>query len=478
MSSSPAPTVDHTSQAADLAGPVAVALCLVAGLIVTAVAARFGTMAPFALLALGVLPLVGLAAFQYPVFCVMLVFLAFPIGTVALPGGIFNVVQFVAFAAATIVMLRRVVDGKAPLPWVPVLAWPIALVGWTLLILGTSIDTTLAVKQIGVLIGGIVLALVIVAVCETFGDLRRVLVTFVLVSAGVAVYALFHTADLRSSSGGEVVEGQLTGTFAQPNELGIYCVMMTFVASGVALGATGRRTRYAAVGSVVVLLLALALSFSRGAWLGLAAATVFFLVVLPTARRAAVVFAVPLVGLGILVGSFTASGPTEIQIVTDRIGAFSQTSPYDSRREIWNEALREIKAKPVTGEGPGGFPVASTRSVSAIASVSAVHAHNLALTWAAEAGLPALALLVAFAVSLVTVSRRAARELKGPGQRREHAVLAGLQAALVALLVHGLVDYPLRNAVISMTVWSVIGALLACIHILETSHQPPHSSAR
>ena len=201
ISSSPAQPVDRTSQAADLAGPVAVALCLVAGLIVTAVAARFGTMAPFALLALGVLPLVGLAAFQYPVFCVMLVFLAFPIGTVALPGGIFNVVQFVAFAAATIVMLRRVVDGKAPLPWVPVLAWPIALVGWTLLILGTSIHTTLAVKQIGVLIGGIVLALVIVAVCETFGDLRRVLVTFVLVSAGVAVYALFHTADLRSSSG-------------------------------------------------------------------------------------------------------------------------------------------------------------------------------------------------------------------------------------------------------------------------------------
>ena len=45
----------------------------------------------------------------------------------------------------------------------------------------------------------------------------------------------------------------------------------------------------------------------------------------------------------------------------------------------------------------------------------------------------------------------------------ERELLAGIVAALAVVLGQGLLDYPLRNAVIAATVWQLIGLLAASV---------------
>jgi O-antigen ligase len=245
-----------------------------------------------------------------------------------------------------------------------------------------------------------------------------------------------------------------------PNELGAFCAIGALVAAGLALGGRSRAGRFLAGAAMLVLLAGLTLSFARGAWIGLALGLVYLLWALPRARRAAVVIGVPLVVAAALAGSFSTAGQTQIQVVGERVGAITTTSPYDNRREIWREAEREIREDPWTGKGPGNFPVSSVRAASAVSTVYAEHAHNLALTWGAESGLPALVLIGGLVVALGAAANRAARAAKSLGDARDRALVAGIVAALVAVLGQGLVDYTLRNAIIFLAVWALVGALL------------------
>lgn len=459
-------------------GAVLASACL--GLVMTAVAVRAGDAAPLVLLLVGLVPLVALLAYLYPVAAVICVFASFPIGSLSLPGGLLKIVQAVVLGAATIVLLRRAADGRTPLRWAQPLVWAVALIGWTLVSLGSAADVALALKQIAALTGGVVFALVVVTVCDTIDRLRLALVSFVLVSTGTAMYAVSTAGSLSASFGGSIIEGRLTGTFSHPNELGSFCAMAALVAAGTAIGAPSRVMRYSLALCIPVLLLGLTLSFARGAWIGLVGGTLFLLVTLPEARRATLLFALPLIVVALSVGSLTTTGKTQIQTVSTRLGALSETSPYDDRHQIWSEALREIRERPIVGGGPGSFPVTSTRSTSVVATVSAEHAHNLPLTWAAEVGIPAVLLILGLVVSLAVDSRRAARIVRRRGDTQGRALLAGLQAALVAMVCQGAVDYTFRNAVVFLALWSVIGSLLACVRIIETNEarEPPAASRR
>ena len=69
-------------------------------------------------------------------------------------------------------------------------------------------------------------------------------------------------------------------------------------------------------------------------------------------------------------------------------------------------------------------------------------------------------LILGFAASLAVTARRAGRLARARGDPRDHAVVAGVAAALLAAFVQGAVDYTLRNAVVWITLWTLIGVLL------------------
>lgn len=440
----------------------AAAFVFIAGAALMAIAALFEEAGPLVAVAVPILPLVVLGILTYPILGVFAVFVSFPVGSVGAPLG------FVTLQAAegavmfitVVVVLRRLAIGRTPLPFAPELLWAVALLAWMLLSLYSAIDETLAVKALISLAGGLAFACVMLAVIRDAVDLRRVLAVLTGVTAFVSLTALSSGSAFQSTHGGTQVSGRLEGAFDHPNQLGALCAMAAPIA--VALLVSSRRfaTRFAAAAGLALIFGALMLSLSRGAWFGAGLAFLFLVVTLREARRLVVVLSIPMVVIGVVVWTAAAQRP-EITIIGERARSFTTLSPYDERDEIWAEAVREIKEDPLTGQGPGSFPVASLRAGAQGASVKAVHAHNIWLNWGAEIGLPGIVFLAGLAISLALAARRAGRLALARGQPRDRVLVVGVAAALVAAAGQGLVDYPLTNPVVHITLWGLIGALLA-----------------
>jgi putative inorganic carbon (HCO3(-)) transporter len=448
---------------------VGVALCIAAlvlfllGAAVTAVASRFGENGPGVLLGLALGPPLAVAVLAAPVLGPLLVFATFPVGTTSVPTPIVSLqtIEFMVLLVAGLVFAARVSGRVTRATWSPPLWWAAALTGWTLVLVPSAIDTGLATKQVASLIGGLVFAVVLLAACDGMTDARRILGGLVAAGLVIAAIGLASGVDFRASGSATTVGGRLEGTFDHPNQLGAFCAMVAPVAAGLFFGARTVAGRTAAAVGMLGVLVALLLSLSRGGWIGAFAAFLYLLVALPQARRLLLAASVP-IAVAFAVAWSSASAIPEVTVVGARARAFTTLSPYDGRGDIYREAWREIRDAPLMGQGPAGFSVASARADSESATVHAAHAHNLALTWTAETGFPGLILILGFVTALAVTARRTGRFARSRGDPHDHAIVAGVAAGLLAVFVQGAVDYTLRNAVVWMTLWALIGVLLVC----------------
>jgi O-antigen ligase len=433
------------------------------GVGVTAFAGLFGSAGPAVLLGLALGPPLAVAVVAAPVLGPLLVFATFPVGSTTVPTPIVELqsVEFAVLLVAGLVVLGRAARGVTPSAWSRQLWWPAALTGWTLVLVPSAIDTGLATKQVAALVGGLLFASVLLAACDDMTDARRVLGGLVAVAVVIAVVGFSSGVHFQASGSAAQVGGRLAGTFDQPNQLGAFCAMVAPIAAGLLFGARTRLGRSAATVALLGVLVALLLSLSRGGWIGAGAAFLYLLIALPQARRLLLAVGIPL-ALAVVVAWPSAQSIPEVTVVGARARALTTLSPYDGRGDIYREAWREIRDSPLTGQGPAGFSVASARAESESATVHADHAHNLVLTWAAETGFPGMLLIVAFGVALAVTARRAGRLARLRGDSRDHALVAGVAAGLIAVVVQGTVDYALRNAVVWLTLWTLIGVLLVC----------------
>lgn len=427
------------------------------------VAARFEGLAPLAVVALPLLPVWAIAVFFDPRIGVASVILLAPVGARQVPGLPVDLVQVAIAAVAVMVVLRRVADGRTLLPAPKPLWWVVALLAWSLLALPSAVDGSLAIRTVVALTGELVFAAVIVAACRTRHDVRVVVAVFVGTAFVAAVQAPADTAGLSAAYGGSVVQGRANAFFTEPNQLGTFCMLAVLAAIGLALSARTRRARLAGYGVAGVIALGLLFSFSRGSWVGFSFGLLVLLVLLPEARRALAVIGIPLVAFAFVLGSFAPSNP-QVVVIGERLRSIvGERNPYDDRPSIWAEGRREVVADPLTGQGPGNFPVASERATSESRSTFATHAHNLLLTYAAEAGLPAAAFIVGLGVHVGMLVRRVGRHLRLVGRPRDAQLVGGLAAAGAAILGQGIVDYTFRNSVIHTAAFTVIGCLVAAL---------------
>ena len=435
---------------------------VLAGAALMAVAALFDQAGPLVAIALPALPGIVLAIFLNPLLGVLAVLATFPVGSLGAPLGFVTLqaAEGAVIFIAIVVVLRRLAIGRTPLPFAPELYWALAVLVWMLVSLYSAIDEAIALKALISFSGGIAFASVILAVVRTPSDIRRILTVFVLVTAIIAAFAVSGGSAFETTYGGASVSGRLEGAFDHPNQLGALCAMAAPIAVALLFGARSFAGRLAAVAALFLILPALGLSLSRGAWLGAGLAFLLMLVTLREVRRLLVLVIVPLVLVGPLVWPAASERP-EIQVIGERARSFTTLSPYDGRDQIWGEAIRQIKEDPLTGHGPGSFSVASSRVGGGATTVKANHAHNIWLNWGAETGLVGALFLAALAVSLAFAAVRAGRLARARGEPRDRVLAVGIAAALLAVLGQGIVDYPMTNSVVHIAVWCLIGTLLA-----------------
>ena len=216
-----------------------------------------------------------------------------------------------------------------------------------------------------------------------------------------------------------------------------------------------------------------ALTASRGAWMGLAAAGLVLIVL----RWRRGWLALPLGALmgGLVVWRIGIDHAAEVALASQALGG------ADQRLEIWSRALYMLQDFPFTGIGMGAFrQVANLLYPFFLSGPDAEipHAHNIFLQVGVDLGLPGLvawlALLILVCVCAWQVYRR--------GRRQGDAVLtalgAGLLASQAALVVHGLTDtatWGTRPAVVVWVVWGLTMAALLVSSKPGTSEVPQPS---
>ncbi len=292
----------------------------------------------------------------------------------------------------------------------------------------------------------------------------------VVVGGVVAALALTSAGQLQAVEGGSVVVGRLTGPFVQPNELGLFCAALLPLALACVV-TTVRAGRKAVLWlAAACLAVACVMSMSRGAWLGAGAALVLLAVCEPTTRRV-----LAAVGLAIATTCATAlavpPGTAVLGVLGSRIRSLSDPTQnqYDDRPLTWAEAVRQAGEHPWFGVGPGGFHEAATDSASAVSAQAPDHAHNLLLTVLTDRGVVGVALGLVVVVGCVVAARR---HLSARAGRDRVATVLGTRsvavvASLAAVAVHGAIDMPLRNPIVSGLVWTLIGMVM----VAETTRQ-------
>jgi putative inorganic carbon (HCO3(-)) transporter len=441
-----------------------------AGVALAALGVRYGPWAP---VAVAVLLLVVVGGLARPCWAVALVFAAIPMGAVEVgPLGV-PIIQVAVLGCAALLMLTRVNAGRAPLPWPRAMWWAAAIVGVAVLETPLAIDPDAAIRQVAQLVTGVLMALAVVAAARRIQDVRWLAGAVVLVGTAVCLLALPGAGQLRPRYGGAVVENRAQGLFTEPNQLGSFSALVLFLACALWLGGRTGPVRTAAGLAALVAVSALALSLSRGSWLGAATGSVVLLAAVPMARRRLLLLAPVAVAALLLLVVLRLDIP-QLAVLQERLQTFANptASPWDDRPGIYREAWSQVQDRPLTGFGPGGFPVASSRAESGVRTIGAFHAHNVLLTVAAEAGVPVVLLLVGFTVSVGVVALRAIRRLRSWGRPRDAALVACLAAALMVVVGQGLVDFTLRNPIIIMLVWSVVGLLLAADRVTATQAGP------
>ncbi|HEY5999250.1 MAG TPA: O-antigen ligase family protein [bacterium] len=225
------------------------------------------------------------------------------------------------------------------------------------------------------------------------------------------------------------------------------------LACGLAAAAEDRRDRALRAGAAVFLAVVVVFTFTRGIWIALLAALAILAWVF--ARRAATALAVA----GALVVAALLVVPSSLRT---RAVSMTDLGTNVERLLLWETAWNMVRDRPVLGVGIGNFRAAQDAYVrEAVPLVmTRTHAHNVWLQVAVERGvLGVLALLWLF-LALLGAARRAVGDRAA--RRRERALAAGALAAVVGLLLDGLVQNNFGDSQVAFCLWLVAGVIAVC----------------
>ncbi len=218
--------------------------------------------------------------------------------------------------------------------------------------------------------------------------------------------------------------------------------------------------------SSLISVAAIVASFSRGAWLGTAAAIVVMLFI--SDRRGAL--AVGALTIIVVLGGLAGGASYAPAALKDRFQQLeSQVRFFDSRDVLvtdanfaavermahWQTGIAMFDAHPFTGVGIGNFNARFTQfAINPKFTVSEGHAHNYYINAAAETGIVGLVAYVWLILTGLWVSLRAVRRSTTDFGR---AVGVGAVGVTVALMVHNVVEnlHVLNLGVQLSIVWSL-----------------------
>jgi putative inorganic carbon (hco3(-)) transporter len=233
------------------------------------------------------------------------------------------------------------------------------------------------------------------------------------------------------------------------NAVSLYLVPLIAVAGAVALHWPDRRERVAAVAFIGLGVVCVLLSFSRGGYLALA--VVVLGLALSHRRRWLLV-----VG-GLVVAIALLQVPAFGHRVQAELNLSSPQNTLVGRFHLWSAALQMLSHHVLFGAGLSGFPVLIAPYWNPTHSDRFTYPHNILLNFWSETGLLGV---VAFGAILAVAIACAWRGWRWAAADWR-VIHLGVLLALVAVIVHGLVDVPYWKNDLALEFWALVGLVLA-----------------
>lgn len=238
------------------------------------------------------------------------------------------------------------------------------------------------------------------------------------------------------------------GPFVNKNHFaGLIEVLLPLGLGPLLTGAVPRDRRLMTLFVVTVILVAVALSRSRGGMLAIAAQVAVLIALTILARRtstggghrapafAAILAVIVLVGAGV---GWLGAGPISESLTTLPSAVADQSET--SRLEIWKATVSLISEHPIVGSGLGAYGTAILRHWPATEYATLLYAHNDYLQVVADAGIPGALLAILF-VGVLGVALLRSVHITDPGLR---GVAIGAGVGCIGLLIHSVVDFNLQ----------------------------------
>lgn len=237
-----------------------------------------------------------------------------------------------------------------------------------------------------------------------------------------------------------------TATFGHGNDLGAYLVPLSLIATSLSFDKSSNPKRWGFILLAVLLGASLAMTFSRGAWLGFFFGFMLMLVLSRRYKASILFFFIVLIALFLFPD------------MRERI-AYTLRPEGDSLRwPVWDASWDLIREHPFVGNGIGTFVEQCNR----LLSQRFTYAHNCYLQIWAETGVLSL---LAFLLFLGTVILRGIKAyLADPDP-----VLLGLLSGVLGFLVHSFFDTQFYALRLAYLLWFLLGLLVAATRLKQGS---------
>jgi putative inorganic carbon (hco3(-)) transporter len=233
--------------------------------------------------------------------------------------------------------------------------------------------------------------------------------------------------------------------YTTQNAVSLYLDPLVAMAAALVVHGRDVLARRLGIAFLVIALPAEALSLSRAGWLALLAV--------------AVILALTVRWRWVLLGAGAAAG---LALLASGRGArlfeAVKGDTLSGRIEMWQAALALLRRRPIFGAGLAGYPDLIRQFWRHYDPLWALHPHNIVLNFWAETGLLGLLSFAAIVGVAAVLAWRGWRSADPASWRPVHL---GVLLALVAVVVHGLLDVPYFKNDLSLEFWALLGIGLA-----------------
>ena len=288
---------------------------------------------------------------------------------------------------------------------------------------------------------------------------RRCLMALVFSSAVVAAYGIYQnyfgelSTIWQDTSVFAEIRGRVVSVFENPNVLGEYLILLFPLTLAMMATAKKANERFAFFVCAALNCVCLIFTWSRGAWIGFALATVLFLCVSSKYFFTAGLLSIPVIGTFVV---FKVDSS-----IIRRITSFGDSST-SYRLGIWEGTLRMLEDVGFFGIGIGEGAFTKLYPVYALAGIeTAPHSHNLYLQIAVETGYISL---LAFFVFVLIFTQCSFGFCKRAMKRDNKLICIGIFCGVLAFLIQGMTDYVWYNNRIFLLFWMIVGLGIAHIY--------------